>query len=697
MKKKKRNTLNLISKSFAISTLFMSAYSFAQTTIPVHYLVAAVNNGGTQAQASLEELENGIAQLNSGYAAIDVNFVIDKVSYITNDDVSGINDGSWDTDDEEDVRPFFIYGNLNVIVADLDGLNGHAYRHEEATDVIEVEPENLSTSTIVHEFGHNLSLSHTYSGVDDAPTSQQEGLLGWKYGDGVIDTPVDPGSRSNFDECIYESDDVDSEGVAFSPDGFNYMGKGQNTCRNKYSPQQLRRISKILATDKFHLSNRYGVDANPTCSNSALVNQFPHRDGLNYNEEITSAIWTQDAFNDNFNWSFSFDTGSSNTGANGPVEGHSFIHIDSGNGLLSANDSVNLLSPCYDFSNESSAYAEFFFQMYGEDTGTLSLAITVDDGETWIQLWALQGQQQSSGANWTKAVVNLSDYVQKQFQLRLSGQVLGGSKGDISVDTISVSVEEPSSDQPFPSNSETVTAELTVITGSDDAEEEVSNGEMSIDSSDLELVDESGRTEQLVGVRFAEANIPKGATISEARIQFMADDTNSEQTDLIIKGHLSSTSSAFTENDNDISRRLQTSSFTTWSPASWTEDGDAGGAQQTTPLTQIVQELVNQESWSSESAITFIISGDGEREAESFEGGSSKAPRLTITYSEANSVLGDWDKDGDVDINDIRGVIITLLSGQSIDDSFDLNKDGVVNQLDSRAMMRICTRENCQA
>lgn len=697
MRHESRKTLSLIGNLLAATALCTSSFSFASITIPVHYLVAAEDNNGLLAQASLRDLEDGIAQLNAGYAPIDVDFVIEKISYITNDDVSGINDGDWNTDDEEDARQFFIYGNLNIIVADLDGSNGHAYRHEEATDTIEVEPENLATTTIIHEFGHNLSLSHTYSGVDDAPISLQEGLLGWQYGDGLIDTPVDPGSRSNFEECEYVGDDVDGEGMAFSPDGFNYMGRGQNTCRSRYSPQQLRRIAKILATDKFHLYNKYGEDSNPTCSNSMQINQFPHRDGLNYNEALTTEVWTQDAFNDNFNWAFSFDTNSSNTGANGPVEGHSFVHIDSGNDLLSPGDVVNLISPCYDFVEQPSAYVEFFYQMYGEDIGSLSLQITIDDGASWTPLWERQGQQHTSGVSWTKAVVNLNDYVHKPFQLKLSGQVVDGSKGDISLDTITLSVEEPSSVQPFPDDETTTFVELRVRTGSDDAEEEVANGEVSIDSSDLELVDESGRTEQLVAIRFVQADIPKGALISDARVQFMADDTNSGETGLLIKGHLSPTSETFRENDRDISRRVTTSSSTNWFPSPWTERGDAGVAQLTPSLTQIVQELVNQEDWNTDSSITFIISGDGEREAESFEGGSTRAPRLRITYTESNSVLGDWDEDGDVDINDIRGLTLSVLRRLPVSDAFDLNQDGVVDRLDARAMMRICTRENCQA
>jgi hypothetical protein len=693
----KKKKLSFAITSVAASALCFSAFSFADITIPIHYIVAASDNDGTEAQASLSDLQDGLNQLNTGYAPIDVNFVIENITYVTSEDVPGINDGDWNTDDEEDARPFFIYGNLNIIVADLDGSNGHAYRHEEATDTIEVEPENLATTTIIHEFGHNVSLRHTFSGVDDAPIREQEGVLGWRYGDGLIDTPVDPGSRSNYSECIYQADDTDSEGTAFNPDGFNYMGRGQNVCRSRYSPQQFRRIAKILATDKFHLHDKYGEGNNPTCANSSLVTQFPHRDGLNYNDELAPNIWTQDAFNDNFNWAFDFDTDSSSTGANGPVEGHSFIHIDSGNSLLLPNDKVNLLSPCYDFTSQPTAYAEFFYLMYGDDIGSLAFEITTDNGESWQQLWLREGEQHTSGVSWSKAVVDLSDFVLTPFQLRLSGEVNDGSRGDVSIDTITVSVDAPSPEQPFGTDEDLIIRELRIATGSDDAEEEAETNEVNIDSSDLELVDEGGTDEQIVGIRYAQANIPQGALISDARIQFMADDDNSGQTDITVRGHLSANSETFTESDGDISQRITTRSSTDWSIQPWIDSGDAGPEQLTPSLTSIVQELVNQDSWTTDSAITFIITGNGEREAESFEGGSTRAARLIIRYTQATNVLGDWDGDGDVDINDIRALNLALSRREDIDASFDINGDGSVNRLDARALFRLCTRENCAA
>lgn len=176
--------------------------------------------------------------------------------------------------------------------------------------------------------------------------------------------------------------------------------------------------------------------------------------------------------------------------------------------------------------------------------------------------------------------------------------------------------------------------ELQVSKSSDDAEERVNTGDVSIDSTDLELVDESGSNskEQLVGIRFTTAGIPNGATISSANIQFTVDATNSGSSNLTIKGHYSGNSKTFSTSDHDISARTLTSASVSWSPSAWTNIGASDATQKTPSLVSILQELVNKSTWDEDSAVTFIISGDGEREAESYDGDSSSAPILNVTY-----------------------------------------------------------------
>ncbi len=53
-------------------------------------------------------------------------------------------------------------------------------------------------------------------------------------------------------------------------------------------------------------------------------------------------------------------------------------------------------------------------------------------------------------------------------------------------------------------------------------------------SSDLELVFDTSN--QVVGMRFVNLTIPKGATIVNAYLQFKVDETSSETTSLTIRG-----------------------------------------------------------------------------------------------------------------------------------------------------------------
>lgn len=175
-----------------------------------------------------------------------------------------------------------------------------------------------------------------------------------------------------------------------------------------------------------------------------------------------------------------------------------------------------------------------------------------------------------------------------------------------------------------------ITITSQVSQSSDDAEELVSNGSMSLTSSDLELTSDGG-TNQLVGIRFGNINIPQGTTILNASIQFTTDETDSGNTSVVIRGHDTDDAPTFTSGNSNISNRTLTSASVSWNniPA-WNSVGQAGANQRTPDLTSIVQEIVNRGGWSSGNSMAFIISGSGERTAESYNGSNSRAPVLTI-------------------------------------------------------------------
>ena len=59
----------------------------------------------------------------------------------------------------------------------------------------------------------------------------------------------------------------------------------------------------------------------------------------------------------------------------------------------------------------------------------------------------------------------------------------------------------------------------------------------------------------------------------------------------------------------------------------------AAGADQRTPdLSAIVQEIIDRTDWSPGNALAIIITGTGERTAESYNGSSSGAPLLHVEY-----------------------------------------------------------------
>ncbi|MDX1431660.1 MAG: PilC/PilY family type IV pilus protein [Gammaproteobacteria bacterium] len=170
--------------------------------------------------------------------------------------------------------------------------------------------------------------------------------------------------------------------------------------------------------------------------------------------------------------------------------------------------------------------------------------------------------------------------------------------------------------------------------GFDNAEEQP-NGDTEIDPSDLELVVDGGDT-QVVGIRFPNINVPRGATIVSADITFTADETDSGTTSLVIRGEKSGNAAQFVEgNGNDnVSSRPTTTAAALWNSSTtppmvaWSNQGD----QFVTPsLAGIVQEIVAQSSWSAGNSMAFIITGSGKRVAESQRAGLD-APRLRIRY-----------------------------------------------------------------
>ena len=189
-----------------------------------------------------------------------------------------------------------------------------------------------------------------------------------------------------------------------------------------------------------------------------------------------------------------------------------------------------------------------------------------------------------------------------------------------------------------------ITTTSTVNSNSDDAEEKT-NGTVSTLSSDLEMIID-GSNDQTIGIRFENLNIPQGAEIDYAFIQFTADQTdNVNPSDLELFGEASDDAFTFSTSNFDITNRPKTVESLIWTPDDWQNVGDAGPEQQTVNISSIIQEIVDRIGFTTNSSIVIIIEGSGKRTAVSYDGNASEAPELIVTYR-----CSDSDDDGICDL-----------------------------------------------
>lgn len=138
--------------------------------------------------------------------------------------------------------------------------------------------------------------------------------------------------------------------------------------------------------------------------------------------------------------------------------------------------------------------------------------------------------------------------------------------------------------------------------------EEFASGKMYLDSSDLELgLDEGLDKEQIVSLRYSKLNIPRGARIKEAYLQFEVDESSQGAISLEIYIQRTSHSAEYTDDDYNISRRQWSDQFVEWRPKNWLRVGDMGLAQRTPNLAGLISSITNQEDWNEGHSISLLI------------------------------------------------------------------------------------------
>ena len=168
----------------------------------------------------------------------------------------------------------------------------------------------------------------------------------------------------------------------------------------------------------------------------------------------------------------------------------------------------------------------------------------------------------------------------------------------------------------------------TALSG-DDAEQFGSS--VDIIDNDLDIgFDSEQASDQTIGLRFQEIDIPNAATILSAEIAFTSKGTSTGTASFTIKGVDEDSVTQFSNTADDITDRTKTSASVAWAPEDW---NTASANFTTDDITSIIQEIVDRAGWVSGNSMGFIIeTTTGTRIAETADGDSSKSPQLNIVY-----------------------------------------------------------------
>ncbi|MDH3493628.1 MAG: carboxypeptidase regulatory-like domain-containing protein, partial [Acidobacteriota bacterium] len=181
--------------------------------------------------------------------------------------------------------------------------------------------------------------------------------------------------------------------------------------------------------------------------------------------------------------------------------------------------------------------------------------------------------------------------------------------------------------------------DVQISQSTDDAEQQTDNTVIT-NSGDLDFFKDNGTGTDysFVGVRFNTVSIPANATITDARLVFWANNdttVSAGSPTFTIRAEAADNPPTYAATNNNLSvaTRPRTSQSVPWSPPAWS---NGIVAPQTPNLSAVVQEVVSRPGWVNGNALSFIISGSATaayREAESYEGNTTRAPRLLVQYT----------------------------------------------------------------
>jgi len=213
---------------------------------------------------------------------------------------------------------------------------------------------------------------------------------------------------------------------------------------------RFRFVGRNSATNEWNVFDDITITGTQCVS---TVNTFPYTEGF----ETGLGAWRQSAQDDN-DWTRQQNgTPSTGTGPSGANGGDWYLFTESSDPNF--NDEFHLISPCFDLTSETSAELSFYYHMYGSNMGTLDVEVSTDNGASYsAPLWTQSGQvQDSNGAAWSLATVDLSSYTGQTIRIRFNGLTGSSWRSDMAIDDITLSASSiPTPDINITGNGNTI-------------------------------------------------------------------------------------------------------------------------------------------------------------------------------------------------------------------------------------------------
>jgi hypothetical protein len=220
------------------------------------------NDDGTSAY-SIQSILDEICQLNKDYESVNIYFFLASP-------IRTIKNTKWNNhktfDEGYDLYDNNVENTINIYYCS-DAAGNCGYDTPGTGIILAKSCMGLASHTWAHEMGHELSLSHTFTGwegvtynpnkptpdsIQGYPVEKMNGSNCKNAGDGFCDTPPDylSGRWPCGSTGKSPTEQKDPNGVVFRTDGTFFMAYSNDVCMNRFSAEQIAAMRANCLTQK---------------------------------------------------------------------------------------------------------------------------------------------------------------------------------------------------------------------------------------------------------------------------------------------------------------------------------------------------------------------------------------------------------------------------------------------------------------